>query len=154
MPILAHEKRLTVLAALVDGNSVRATERMTGVNLRTILRFAVTLGEGAQRLHNAMARDLASPMVETDEIWSYVGKKQARVTPEENAAGLGEAYTFVALGMPSRFANLVDRGQALRIPAPPGRPFQPDPGSRSDGTRAAVPVTRAAIPMAPGQRFR
>ena len=42
-------------------------------------------------------------MIEQDEIWSYVGKKQARVTPEEHAAGLGEAYSFVALGMPSRY---------------------------------------------------
>jgi hypothetical protein len=42
----------------------------------------------------------------------------------------------------------------MRIPARPGQPFQPDPGSRSDGTRAAVPVTRAAVPTAPGQPFR
>lgn len=101
--VLQPEKRLAVLAALVDGNSVRATERMTGVNLRTILRFGLTLGEGAQRLHNTIARDLNCPLIESDEIWSYVGKKQARVTDEENAAGLGEAYTFVALAMPSRY---------------------------------------------------
>src|SRR4051812_46929069 len=104
MPFLAPEKRLAVLAALVDGNGVRATSRMSDVNLRTVLRFGVTLGEGAQRLHNALARDLSSPMIENDEIWGYVRKKQARVTEAENAAGLGEAYTFVALGMPSRFA--------------------------------------------------
>jgi IS1 family transposase len=101
--VLAAEKRLAVLAALVDGNSVRATERMTGVNLRTILRFGVQLGEGAQHLHNRLARDLSCSLIENDEIWSYVGKKQARVSAEESAAGLGEAYTFVALAMPSRF---------------------------------------------------
>lgn len=104
MPFLATEKRLSMLAALVDGNSVRGTSRMAEVNMRTVMRFGVTLGEGAQRLHNALARDLSSPMVESDEIWGYVRKKQARVTEAENAAGLGEAYTFVALGMPSRFA--------------------------------------------------
>lgn len=76
---------------------------MTDVNLRTVLRFGVQLGEGAQRLHDRLARDLACPLIESDEIWSYVGKKQARVTPEEEAAGLGEAYTFVALAMPLRF---------------------------------------------------
>ncbi len=103
MPILAPEKRLAVLASLVDGNSVRATSRMTDVNLRTILRFGLLLGEGAQHLHNAMAHDLSPALIEKDEIWSYVGKKQARVTPEEHAAGFGEAYTFVALGMPSRY---------------------------------------------------
>jgi hypothetical protein len=104
MPILVPEKRLSVLASLVDGNSVRATERMTGVNLRTILRFGLLLGAGALNLHNAIAHNLAPPLIEMDEVWSYVAKKQARVTPEEHAAGLGEAYTFVGLGMPSRFA--------------------------------------------------
>lgn len=100
---LSNEKRLAVLAALVDGNGVRATCRMTDVNLRTVLRLGVMLGEGAQRLHNRLARDLRCPLIESDEIWSYVGKKQARATEAESAAGLGEAYTFTALAMPSRF---------------------------------------------------
>ncbi|MFT3768504.1 MAG: transposase [Minicystis sp.] len=65
--------------------------------------LAVTFGIGAQNLHNRVARDLSCSLIETDEIWSYVGKKQARVNEAENAAGLGEAYTFVALAMPSRF---------------------------------------------------
>lgn len=92
-----------MLAALVDGNSERATERMTGVNRETVGRYALTFGDGAQRLHNRLAVDLSCSVVEVDEIWSFVGKKQARVTEVESAAGLGEAYTFVALGMPSRF---------------------------------------------------
>ncbi len=102
--VLPDEKRLRVLAALVDGNSVRATERMTEVNLRTILRFGVLLGEGAQRLHDRMVRDLACSMVEVDEIWSYVGKKQARVDPLVDGPNVGEAYTFVALDTSSRLA--------------------------------------------------
>lgn len=103
MPTLARDKRLAVLAALVDGNSARATTRMCDVNLRTVLRFGLTLGAGAINLHNAMVRDIATPLLELDEVWSYVGKKQARCTPEESAAGLGEAYNFVGLAMPSRF---------------------------------------------------
>jgi IS1 family transposase len=107
--LLAPEKRVAVLAALVDGNSERATERITteigpGVNRETIGRYAVTFGVGAQHLHNAMARDLSCSAVELDEIWSYVGKKQARVSAVEHAAGLGEAYTFVGLDRSSRLA--------------------------------------------------
>lgn len=100
---LSNEKRLAVLAALVDGNSVRATCRMTDVNLRTVLRFGVMLGEGAQRLHNALARDLRCHIIENDEIWGYVGKKQARVTPKDGP-DVGEAYVFVSLDKLSRFA--------------------------------------------------
>lgn len=60
-------------------------------------------GTAAQHLHNSMAFGLVAERIEQDEIWSYVGKKQARVTPEEHAAGLGEAYTFVSLAMPARY---------------------------------------------------
>ncbi|MDC0747360.1 transposase [Polyangium mundeleinium] len=99
---LSEEKRLRVLAALVEGNSERAIERMTGVQQKTIGRFALSLGEGAVNLHNRLARGLHCPLVTVDEIWSYVAKKQARVTPEDGP-DVGEAYTFVALDASSRF---------------------------------------------------
>ncbi|WP_437275456.1 transposase [Sorangium sp. So ce375] len=99
--VLPAEKRLRVLAALVDGNSVRATERMTGVHQRTIRRFALALGQGAERLHNRMVRDLRCILVQVDEIWGYVQKKQARVTPAD-PPDVGEAYTFVAVDSLSR----------------------------------------------------
>lgn len=103
MPILAREKRLAVCAALVEGNSCRATARLCDVNLRTVLDFGLLLGQGAVNFHNAMVRDISTPMLEIDEVWSYIGKKQARVTDAENAAGFGEAYNFVGLAMPARF---------------------------------------------------
>jgi IS1 family transposase len=93
---------LRVLAALVDGNSERATERMTGVDRKTIRRLAIAFGEGAQRLHNSIAANLSCSLVQVDEVWSFVGKKQARVTAED-APGIGEAYTFTALDASSRF---------------------------------------------------
>ncbi|WP_438038254.1 IS1 family transposase [Sorangium sp. So ce128] len=100
---LPRERRLAVLAALVDGNSERAVERMTGVSRPTINRFALRVGVAAQSLHNTMARDLSLSLIESDEVWSFVQKKQSRVTPAEHAAGLGEAYAFTALAMPSRY---------------------------------------------------
>ena len=108
MSVLTRKQQLLVLAALVDGNSERAVERMTreageGVTRKTVNGFALRMGTAAQWLHNARVRDLAFSLAELDEIWSYVGKKQARVTPEEHAAGLGEAYSFVAFAMPARF---------------------------------------------------
>ena len=40
--------------------------------------------------------------IQVDEIWSYVAKKQARVTAEDGPE-VGEAYTFTALATGSRF---------------------------------------------------
>ncbi|MDI1481456.1 transposase [Polyangium sp. y55x31] len=101
--VLPDEKRLRVLAALVDGNSERAVERMTGINRETVGRLALAFGQGATNLHNRLVRDLSCSLVQVDEIWSFVGKKQARVTAED-APGVGEAYTFVALDTSSRLA--------------------------------------------------
>ena len=100
--VLCDTKRLAVLAALVEGNSERAIERMTGVQQKTIGRFALAMGEAAINLHNRFARELHCSLVTVDEIWSYVGKKQARVTAKDGA-DVGEAYTFVALDSSSRF---------------------------------------------------
>ena len=99
---LAPEKRLAVLAALCDGNSIRAVERMTGVHRDTIMRLGLAWGEGAQNLHNRIARDLSCSLIQVDEVWSFVQKKQARVT-EEDGPDVGEAYTFTALDASSRF---------------------------------------------------
>lgn len=99
--VLSRDKRLQVLAALVEGNSEGAVERMTDVNARTISRFALALGQGAARLHDRLVRELAIDAIEIDEVWSYVRKKQARVTADD-PAWVGEAYTFVGLDATSR----------------------------------------------------
>jgi IS1 family transposase len=100
--VLPEEKRLRVLAALVDGNSERAVERMTEVNRETVGRFARLLGLGAERLQDRIARDLSFSLVQIDEIWSFVQKKQSRVT-ETDPPDFGEAYTFAAIDTSSRF---------------------------------------------------
>jgi IS1 family transposase len=101
VPILAQEKKLQVLAALVEGNSARAIARMTGVHRDTIMRLGLAWGEGAQRIHNRMVRGLSCPLIQMDEMWSFVQKKQARVTAEDSPE-IGEAYVFTALDSTSR----------------------------------------------------
>lgn len=108
MSTLSTAQRRVVLASLLDGNSERATERICEraghpVSRPTISKLALAFGTAAQHLHNSMAFGLKTPDIEQDEVWSFVRKKQARVTPEESARGLGEAYSFVSLAMPSRY---------------------------------------------------
>jgi IS1 family transposase len=99
--VLPRETRNTIMHLLTEGNSVRAVERLTGVAKSTILRLAVTVGEGCERLHNLMVRGVIAEQIECDEQWSFVQKKQARVT-EKDAAGNGDAWTFVALDRDSK----------------------------------------------------
>jgi IS1 family transposase len=101
--VLAREKRLAVTAALVDGCSIRTTERMTGVHRDTIMRFGLTLGEGCDRLHNRLVRDLSCSLLDLDEQWGWVGKKGPRVTAAD-PPGIGEAWSWAAIDRSSRLA--------------------------------------------------
>lgn len=87
MNILSLDKRVAAIAALTEGVSIRATERLTGIHRDTIMRLGVRVGEGCERLHDAMMRDLQVPVLQIDEIWGYVGKKQRQVQPGERAHG-------------------------------------------------------------------
>ena len=68
MPALAFEKKVRVVSALVEGVSMRATERLCGVSHETVINLAVTAGEACRRLHNSLMRDLQVAVLELDEI--------------------------------------------------------------------------------------
>jgi IS1 family transposase len=95
MNILPFDKQIAAIAALTEGCSIRAAERLTGVHRDTIMRLGVQVGQGCATLHDRMMRDLQVPIMEFDEIWAYVGKKQRQVQPGE--VDKGDTYTFIAL---------------------------------------------------------
>jgi IS1 family transposase len=99
--VLSQEERVRVLSALVEGNSLSATERMTGTWRKPITRLLVQVGAGCGRLHDGLMRRLHCSVLELDEIWSFVKKKEARVQPEDPEE-YGDAYTFVAMDVASK----------------------------------------------------
>ncbi|HEX03673.1 MAG TPA: IS1 family transposase [Bacteroidetes bacterium] len=101
MNILQIEKQISAIAALTEGCSIRATERLTGIHRDTIMRLGVRVGQGCAKLHNALMRDLHVDLIEVDEIWSYVGKKQRKLT-KEDGTDKGDQYTFTALDATSK----------------------------------------------------
>ena len=96
MNILPFQKQSEIVAALTEGVSIRATERLTGVHRDTIMRLGVRVGMGCAVLHDALMRDLHVPRIEMDETWSYVGKKQKKVS-KDDGADVGDQYVFLAL---------------------------------------------------------
>jgi IS1 family transposase len=94
--ILPREKQIEAVAALTEGVSVRAAERLTGVNRGTILSLGVSVGQGCAALHNRLMRDLNVSRIELDEAWSFVAKKQARLTPDDGT-DKGDQYVFLAI---------------------------------------------------------
>lgn len=95
---LSFEKKALVLSSLVEGNSIRSTERICDVHRDTIMRLMVKSGQKACKLHDIYMRDLHLKTIQADEIWCYVGKKQKNLKKDErNNEKLGSQFVFVAL---------------------------------------------------------
>ena len=94
---LKPDKQAAVLAALVEGNSIRSVERMTGVHRDTIMRLSVRVGNACEKILDEKMRNLTCGHVEVDEIWCYVGKKQRHVGSWEESWFYGNFWTWVAI---------------------------------------------------------
>ncbi len=97
MNVLPQHKQAAVVSALAEGCSIRAIERLTDIHRDTIMRLGVVAGEGCHLLHDRLMRNLNVGVIELDEIWSYVGKKQKRVAEGDDRSELGDQYTFIGL---------------------------------------------------------
>jgi IS1 family transposase len=97
MNSLDIKTRAQVVAALVEGNSIRSTSRMTGVARNTVAKLLVDLGTVCAEYHHRHVRNLRVNYLECDEIWSFVGAKKKNATPEQKAQGWGDTWTWVAL---------------------------------------------------------
>jgi transposase-like protein/IS1 family transposase len=95
---LSIDKALSVIQHLVEGCSIRTTERITGVEKRTILNLLEVVGEKCEQLMEDRIKGLTVNEVQADEIWGFVGMKQKikNYRGIENDA-LGDAYCFIAI---------------------------------------------------------
>lgn len=98
---LSTEKRAAVVAALVEGNSLRGTARLTGVARMTIEKLLRDLGAACAAYHDANVRGLKSQRIQCDEIWSFVGAK-AKNVPEKKRGEWGDAWTWTAIDADSK----------------------------------------------------
>lgn len=96
MNVLPIDKQVEIVAALTEGVSIRAVERLTGVHRDTIMRLGIRVGEGCAALHDRIMVGVQVGRIELDEIWQYIGKKQRKVKVGDSAEK-GDSYTFLAL---------------------------------------------------------
>src|SRR5271166_4273588 len=95
---LSTEKRSQVVSALVEGNSIRATVRMTGVAKNTIAKLLVELGEACADYLDKAIVNLNSKRIQCDEIWSFCYAKEKNVPQElRSTFGYGDVWTWVAM---------------------------------------------------------
>jgi hypothetical protein len=82
MNSLDNKIRKQIVAALVEGNSIRATSRMTGVAQNTIFKLLADLGTACADYQDKAFRNLTCKKIQCDEIWSFVGAKAKNATSE------------------------------------------------------------------------
>ena len=94
---LSTDERTRIVAALVEGKSMRAVSRMTGVARNTINKLLVDLGTACSAYQDKTFRSLSCKRIQCDEIWSFVGAKEKNTTTEKKQEGWGDAWTWVAM---------------------------------------------------------
>lgn len=104
-----------VVAALVEGVSINATCRMTGVAKHTVLKLLKDLGCAAASYHDSHLRNLRIRRIQCDEIWAFVYGKDKNLSLEQVQTGLGSVWTWTAIDADTKLIisyMLGDRGAA------------------------------------------
>ena len=68
---LTTERRAQIISCLVEGNSIRATSRMTGAAKNTVVKLLIDVGEACAEYQDRALRNLSRKRIQVDEIWSF-----------------------------------------------------------------------------------
>lgn len=111
---LDSRKREQVIAALIEGCSVRSIVRMSGIAKKTVLRLVLEVGAVCSAFQDQAFRNLSCRRLQVDELWAFIGAKQKNLTPENAARGaVGDIWLWAAVDADSKIVPswyLGDRG--------------------------------------------
>lgn len=95
---LSLQRKAQVIKALVEGNSIRATCRMTGTAKGTVLRLLGAVGDACDKYQREKLVDLPCRRLQCDEIWTFCYAKQKNVSPAMHGKdGVGDVWTWTAI---------------------------------------------------------
>lgn len=97
MSTLSIATQTHVLSALVEGSSIRSTERMTGVHRDTITKLVLRVGRACDRLMREEIRHVPCRELQLDEMWCFVQKKRNHMTPKDDVKRVGDQWIWTAL---------------------------------------------------------
>ncbi|MGI8992169.1 MAG: IS1 family transposase [Bryobacteraceae bacterium] len=113
MNVLSISDRVNVVRCLVDGCSMRATSRITGVARNTIDKLLLELGTACSAYQDLTLRNLSCKRIQVDECWAFVGCKQKQVTAEkvERDGIVGDVWTWAAIDADTKLIPCWSLGQ-------------------------------------------
>lgn len=95
---LKIEDRARIVGCLVEGNSIRATVRLTGASKNTIVKLLADLGRASAAYQDKVFRNLKCRRLQCDEVWSFVYSKDKNVPKRlRDKGGIGSVWTWTAI---------------------------------------------------------
>src|SRR5262245_49575239 len=119
--VLSNADRTAVVSALVEGNSIRATARMTGVARNTVTKLLLDLADVCAEYSRAKLVNLPCKRLQIDEIWEFCYAKEKNVSAAKKCVfGYGDGWTWVAIDadtklVPSWLVGPRDAGSATEL---------------------------------------
>jgi IS1 family transposase len=143
--------RVLVLNALVEGNSIRGTSRMTGAAKGTVLSLLATVGDVCDAYLDETVRGLKSARIQCDEIWSFCHAKERNLPREMRGAdGVGDLWTWTAIDADTKLIVTWHLGKRTRGDA---QLFVRDLSERIDSERVQITTDGLGSYNVPIQRF-
>ncbi len=98
MKMLTEIERARIVTSICEGNSIRATSRMTGFSKNTITKLLVELGDACISYQDKALRNLRCKRLQCDEIWSFVYAKDKNLPADKQGKfGFGSVWTWTAI---------------------------------------------------------
>ncbi len=108
------DKAMMVIGMLLEGTSIRACERLTGMNRDTIDRLILEVGEQCQIFMDYNLVDVYCEEIQIDELWSFVGMK-AKQAAKQDDPQVGDSWTYVAVDRQTKLVAAHYVGQRDQI---------------------------------------
>jgi IS1 family transposase len=113
---ISQDRAVLALQLLLEGNSIRSTERISGLDRNTIMSLLVRAGKKCQRLMDMKLRNVPVKDVEIDEIWGFCQKKErSRRHDEKDVYGIGDAWCFCGIERTSKVLLAWHLGKRDRV---------------------------------------
>ena len=90
------DKATTVLGMLLEGISIRACERLTGMKRDSICKLILTVGENCERFLRTI-KDVPATTIELDELWGFVRLKSRTKERRGYTDDCGDSWTWLAI---------------------------------------------------------
>jgi hypothetical protein len=113
---LTTAERAKIIKCLVEGCSLRATQRMTGFAKKTVARLQVEIGQACDAYSDKIMRNLPCKVIQVDEVWTFTYCKQGNI-PErfQGDESIGDTWTWIAIDADTKLTGSWSNSEQLTV---------------------------------------